>query len=76
MEKTKIFGISFLFLLFIAAGCEGEYGKEYDERQNNEEEIVYKGEVERWDFDNDKEGEIADGFSNQKTGKGKLEDGK
>lgn len=70
MKKLRIFGITVLFFLFIVTGCEGEYGVEYGDRQNNGKEIVYRGETKLWNFDNDKQGEIADGFSNYLTGKG------
>ncbi len=65
--KKFILSVFVLYLcLFI--GCKEEYA--HNEKKIKEEQIVYKGEPEVWNFDNEKQGEIAVGFSNQVTGKG------
>lgn len=58
-----------LFFLFVT-GC----GAGYDngERQKDEGEMVYKGEIKHWNFDRDEHGKMPNGFSNQLTGKGDL----
>ena len=66
MKKFIVSVFVLSFFLFI--GCKEEYA--HDEMKINEEQIVYKGEPEVWIFDNEKRGEIADGFSSQVTGKG------
>ena len=68
MKKLRILEFNALFFFLFAVGCGGEY--EYGERQNKEEEIVYKGEMKRWNFDSDEKGKMPNGFSNQLTGKG------
>ncbi len=66
MEKfiVSVFALSF----FLFVGCREEHAN--GKKGRHEEQIVYKGELEVWDFDNDKQGEIPAGFSNQVTGKG------
>ena len=58
----------FVLSFFLLVGCGEERAN--GEKRRHEEPIVYKGEAKVWDFDNDKQGEIAGGFSNQFTGKG------
>jgi hypothetical protein len=74
MKKTIIFGIFILFFS-LAFGCYGNLEEEYGERKeskNTNEQIVYKGKVNLWNFDNDEIDKIPNGFSNQITGKGGL----
>jgi hypothetical protein len=61
---ASVFAIS--FFLFVGCGEDHANGK----KGRHEEQIVYKGETKVWNFDNEKQGEIARGFSNQLTGKG------
>jgi hypothetical protein len=58
----------FVLSFFLFVGCGEEHAN--GEKGRHEEQIVYKGETKVWNFDNDKQGEIAGGFSNQLTGKG------
>jgi hypothetical protein len=74
MEKTIIFRIFILFFS-LAFGCYGNREEEYGERKeskNTNEQIVYKGKVNLWNFNNDEIDKIPNGFSNQITGKGGL----
>jgi len=66
MKKFIVSVFVLSFFLFIGCGEDHANGK----KGRHEEQIVYKGEPEVWNFDNEKRGEIADGFSNQVTGKG------
>jgi hypothetical protein len=66
MKKFIVSVFVLSFFLFIGCGEEHANGK----KGRHEEQIVYKGEPEVWNFDNEKQGEIADGFSSQVTGKG------
>ncbi len=67
----KIFIVSvFALSFFLFVGCGEEYAN--GEKGRHEEQIVYKGEPEVWNFDNEKQGEISGGFSSQVTGKGGL----
>ncbi len=61
---VSVFALSF----FLFVGCGEEHAN--GEKGRHEEQIVYKGETKVWNFDNEKQGEIAAGFSNQMTGKG------
>ena len=66
MKKFIVSVFVLSICLFIGCGEEHANG----EKQRYEEQIVYKGETKVWNFDNEKQGEIAGGFSNQVTGKG------
>ena len=66
MKKLIVSVFALSFFLFVGCGEEQANG----EKGRHEEQIVYKGEAKVWNFDNDKPGEIAEGFSNQFTGKG------
>ncbi len=73
--KKFVISVFVLFFFLFAIGCDGEYMKEYSEKEesgNWNEKIVYKGEAKIWNFDNDKSGKIADDFTSQMTGKGGL----
>ncbi len=71
MNMTRISGFCvLLFFLLFAVGCKGEY--KHIEKQEDEAEIVFKGEAKLWNFDSDENGKIPNGFSNQMTGKGGL----
>ncbi|MGR3177740.1 MAG: family 16 glycoside hydrolase [Candidatus Anammoxibacter sp.] len=75
MRKAKIFGICFLFLLFVAIGCKAEYGRESGEKEAveyDEKQIQYKGKAKLWNFEDAKTGKLPDDFSNQMTGKGGI----
>ena len=61
---VSIFALS--FFLFVGCGEDHANGK----KGRHEEQILYKGETKVWNFDNEKQGKIARGFSNQLTGKG------
>ncbi len=65
MKKIIVSLLALSFFLFVGCGEEQANG----EKGRHEEQIVYRGETKVWDFDNDKQGEIAGGFSNQVTGK-------
>jgi len=65
MKKIIVSLFALSFFLFVGCGEEQANG----EKGRHEEQVVYKGEPEVWNFDNDKQGEIAGGFSNQVTGK-------
>jgi hypothetical protein len=66
MKKIIVSVFALSFFLFVGCGEEHANG----ENGRHEEQIVYKGETKVWNFDNEKQGEIARGFSNQLTGKG------
>ena len=66
MKKFIVSAFVLSFLVFVGCGAEHANG----EKERHEEQIVYKGETKVWNFDNDKQGEIAGGFLNQLTGKG------
>ena len=66
MKKFIVSAFVLSFLVFVGCGAEHANG----EKERHEEQIVYKGETKVWNFDNDKNCEIAGGFSNQLTGKG------
>ena len=66
MKKIIVSIFALSFFLFVGCGEKHANG----EKGRHEEQIVYKGEAKVWDFNNDKQGEIAGGFSNQLTGKG------
>lgn len=66
MKKLIVSVFALSFVIFVGCGEEHANG----EKGSHEEQIVYKGETKVWNFDNDKQGEIAEGFSNQLTGKG------
>ncbi len=64
MKKLIVSLFALSFFLFVGCGEEHANG----ENGRHEEQIVYKGEAKVWNFDNDKRGGIAEGFSNQVTG--------
>lgn len=66
MKKIIISVFVLSFILLVGCGEERANG----EKGRHEVSIVYKGETKVWNFDNDKQDEIAGGFSNQFTGKG------
>ena len=66
----KIIVSVFILSFFLFVGCGEKHAN--GEKGRDEGQIVYKGESKIWGFDNDKQGEIAGGFSNQVTGKGGL----
>ncbi len=68
MKKFIVSAFVLSFFLFVGCGEEHADG----EKERHEGPVVYKGKNKIWDFDNDKQGEIAAGFSNQMTGKGDL----
>ena len=65
-----IFGFCVLIFFLFTVGCGKGY--EYGERQKDEGEIAYKGDIKLWNFDSDNNGKIPNDFSNQLTGKGGL----
>ncbi len=66
MKKFIVSAFALSFFLF--AGCGEDHAN--DKKGRHVEQILYKGETKVWNFDNEKQGEIAGGFSNQLTGKG------
>jgi hypothetical protein len=66
MNKFIVSVFALSFFLFVGCGEEHANG----DKKRYEEQIVYKGDTKVWDFDNEKQGEIPAGFSNQITGKG------
>ncbi len=66
MKKFIVSVFALSFFLFVGCGEKHANG----EKGRHEEQIVYKNETKIWNFDNEKQGEIAGGFSNQVTGKG------
>ena len=68
MQKFIVSVCAFSFFLFVGCGEEHANG----EKGRQGEQVVYRGESKTWNFDNDKRGGIAGGFSNQVTGKGDL----
>ena len=75
MGNVKILGLSVLFFLFIAIGCEGEVRCVYGEKEEDgrkEKRIEYKGEGKLWNFEDTKSGKLPEGFSIQMTGKGGM----
>ena len=66
MKKFIVSVLAISFFLFVGCGEDHANG----EKERYEEQIAYKGETKVWNFDNDKQGEIAGGFLNQLTGKG------
>jgi hypothetical protein len=66
MKKFIVSVFTLSFFLFVGCGEDHANGK----KGRHEEQIVYKGETKVWNFDNEKQGEIAGGFSNQLTGRG------
>ena len=67
---ARIFGFCVLIFFLFTVGCGKGY--EYGERQKDEGEIAYKGDIKLWNFDSDNNGKIPNDFSNQLTGKGGL----
>ena len=70
MKMAGIFGFCVLIFFLFTVGCGKGY--EYGERQKDEGEIAYKGDIKLWNFDSDNNGKIPNDFSNQLTGKGGL----
>ncbi len=66
MQKFIVSVCALSFFLFVGCGEEHANG----EKGRHEEQVVYKGKNKIWNFDSDKQGGIAAGFSNQLTGKG------
>ena len=64
----KIIASVFALSFFLFVGCGEDHAN--GEKGRHVEQDLYKGETKVWNFDNEKQGEIAGGFSNQLTGKG------
>ncbi|MCP4253534.1 MAG: DUF1080 domain-containing protein [Candidatus Scalindua sp.] len=64
MKKIIVSLFVLSFFLFVGCGEEQANG----DKERHDEPIAYKGDAKIWNFDNDKQGGIASGFSIQVTG--------